>query len=199
MKEKVMTWTKQHWNILAIIISGVFSGGLGSFLTYQSQVSKIDYDSGKDYYTLIIEDNKRLRKENEEISTLKTEVGQLQNAVTLMESAHQDLPVPMWLKDANGKMLALNPSYEEIFLIPRGYVRKDYVGHFDEDVWPKDVANSFTANDRKVFRTGIVYNGFEMVPDAHGVLRKWQVIKYVRYSGRVKIGIGGIAIPIATN
>lgn len=124
------------------------------------------------------------------------EIVQLRNKVELLESAHQDLPLPMWLKDSNGIMMALNSEYEETFLIPNGKSKDDYIGKTDFDVWDKTTATIFNNHDKMVFRTGKKFDGVEEVPDINGDKHKWRIIKYVRYSGRTKIGIAGIALPL---
>ncbi|GIV82560.1 MAG: hypothetical protein KatS3mg051_1914 [Anaerolineae bacterium] len=140
-------------------------------------------------------DNERLREIEQKASDLEREVQRLRYQVLMLESAHQDLPLPMWLKDRDGRMLALNTEYEREFLIPRGYTRDDYIGQYDSAVWPEGIANIFADNDRYVVRTGDVLHTIEPVPDAEGVPRDWIIIKYPRRVSGVVVGVGGIAIP----
>lgn len=133
-------------------------------------------------------DHKRIRR-------LEKQVKSLQSKVTLLESAHQSAPIPMWLKDSFGIMLALNESYEQLFLKPRNYTRDDYLYKGDEAVWPEDLVTEFRRNDLMVARTGEVWKGFETIVDHQGKLTQWQIIKYPRKVDNITIGIAGIAIP----
>lgn len=132
---------------------------------------------------------------SKEMKQLQDEVERLQNKVTLLESSHQDAPIPIWLKDRNGIMLALNPEYEKLFLVPIGKNREDYLYNSDYDIWPEDVAAEYVKNDQYVMRTKETWRGLETIVDHQGERSKWQIIKYPRKAGGVIIGIAGIAIP----
>lgn len=158
-----------------------------------------ELDEFKKVFEIWQKDNERLRIREEkllqEVASLRIEVAELRNKIVLLESAHQDLPLPAWLKDTKGTMLALNPTYEEMFLIPRGYTATDYIGNDDKAVWPPEIAEQYTKHDKMVLRSGKVWRGVENIPNEVGEIEEWNIIKYVRYSGRTKIGIAGIAIP----
>ena len=103
------------WGQILITILLPALGALGQYLLVgRRKEQRIDFD-------LII---KRLDKEHEECKEtnqlLIKKVAMLENKVLLLESAHQSLPVPMWLKAMDGTMLALNPAYERVFLKPNG-------------------------------------------------------------------------------
>lgn len=134
-------------------------------------------------------------KQKEEVRELRKEVERLQNKVTLLESSHQDAPIPIWLKDRNGVMLALNPEYERLFLLPTGKSREDYLHHTDYDVWPEEVAAEYVRNDQMVMRTQQTWRGTETIVDHQGKKTQWIIIKYPRLAGGVLIGIAGMAIP----
>lgn len=158
----------------------------------------------------ILQELGNLREENREIKAkyeaslsqiaeLKLQFAMLEKEWTLkiemFESAHNDLPVPMWLKDEKGKMLSLNGAYEQTFLLPRGFSKDDYIGKYDSDVWPADTAVSWEANDLYVYTTGETWNGTEVVPDKDDNPIVWRITKFVRKANGIKLGIGGIAVP----
>lgn len=144
--------------------------------------------------------NQFTQKWRAKISVLEQQVEKLYKKIQLLESGHQDLPLPMWLKDPSGTMLAVNIAYEETFLLPRGFTSDDYVGKKDTAVWPAETAKVFAKNDRSVYRSGVIWRGTETMPSAAGDHESWKIIKYVRYSpDGQKIGIAGIAIPINGN
>ena len=188
-----------------IIITAISTGVITQIANYLVQRRRIQIDSKKsdnDITMSMMEklelDNKRLREEEETNSKrlveLERRLTELTQTVMLMESAHQDLPLPQWLKDRNGIMLAFNQSYEETFLVPIGVTKNEYIGRSDYDIWPEEIAKQYAINDRKVLLSRVVWEGEEDVQTPDGV-GKWRVIKYPRFSGNILIGIAGIAIP----
>lgn len=132
------------------------------------------------------------------ISELQETISELHAKIILMESASNDLPFPMWLKDIDGRMLYLNAEYEIAFLKPNGKTAKDYIGHYDYDVWDKDVADLFRKND-KMLLTLKNNSSWVVEPIMIGGIdatSQWKILKYIRFVGKTPIGIGGIAIPI---
>ena len=136
-------------------------------------------------------------------ASLQVENENLKTRLLIMESAHQDAPIPMWLKDTTGIMLALNPAYEAEFLAPLGATAKDYVGKTDLEFWQAFVgdeagavvAKDFAANDLHVQATRVMWLGVEKVADASGRIQNYAIMKYPRLEGNFLIGIAGIAIP----
>lgn len=192
---------------LIAAISGVVGGALGGLGTFLVGMKT----SSRDDFRLIIEslqkDNAEIRERighlakdlehtNEERDRLRAQVIDLQQKVILLESDHQDLPLPMWLKDLHGNMLSLNMAYEETFLHPIGKTASEYIGKTDVDIWGKEVGETYLRHDKMVIRTGRTWRGIEEVPDGSGGVVEWSVMKYIRYAGHVKIGVAGLAIPI---
>ncbi len=186
---------------------------IGSLLTYFSTKKKVAHDVEDRFRDDVLREVAELRKRNDdltskneilvrEIAKLKTELKLIEREwsikIALFESAHSDLPLPMWLKDEKGKMLALNDAYERQFLRPFGLSKSDYLNHYDSDVWPQEIAEQFLKHDTKVLESGQVWEGVELVPDPDDerILQKWQIVKYLRTSAGIKIGIGGIAVKI---
>lgn len=118
---------------------------------------------------------------------------QLLMKIAIMESAHNDLPIPQWLKDEKGNILSVNWAYERVFLKPRGYTKAEYKR--DEDCWPEDTVEEFRVNDKLVESTDQAWIGNELVPDENGEKIEWLILKYPRKSGNMFIGISGIAFP----
>lgn len=184
-------------NITTIIVSiiiAVFTGFGSALLTYLSMKKKTTTEQIQLLLENLTKTNKDLvDKEAEnraEILKMHDQIRDLQQTVMLLESAHQDSPLPMWLKDTNGVMLSINSAYEETFNVKRA----QYIGKTDSDIWPIHLAKLFSKNDAMVLRTGRVFHGEETVV-VDEKEENWRVIKYPRYSGKIKIGIAGIAIP----
>lgn len=129
------------------------------------------------------------------IKALEMQVTALEQKVTLLESAHLSSPLPMWIKDVNFVMRSFNQAYIDTFLKPNGIKESDYLHHFDDAVWPADIANEYRANDMLVMNTGRVHDMEEHVIDHQGRRKTIRVIKFPRKVGGMIVGVAGIAIP----
>lgn len=185
-------------NWIQLIVS--FLGG-GSLIGILNFILNRQKQSSEEYITLLEkykEDNDQLRKHEREnrkqLEELKEIVGELRNKLLLMESAHYDLPLPQWLKDNNGVMLAFNTAYEDLFIIPNNMNPADYIGHTDIEFWGEEIGNEYRSNDIKVERSRKPTHVVETVKNVYGDDELWEFFKYPRYAGRTLIGIGGIAI-----
>lgn len=172
---------------LAVISGGLIQAFL-SFLIRKRETNRGDFAQIVNTWK---EDNLRLREENEllrrTLNDHESKIRALQYQVTMLESAHQDLPVPMWLKDLEGNMLSLNKEYEKVFLEPLGKTIDDYIGRKDVDIWPKEVAEKFRNNDEAVLREqGPIHFTDENIG--------YKIIKFPRYASGAIVGIAGIAI-----
>jgi len=191
-----LTWIE----IIAAFIAG---GGIQYILNWLTARKNSDRDD----FTKIVEtwqlDNERLRHENDrlesELNKIRTELADLRAKVILMESAHSDAPLPMWLKDSKGIMLSVNKAYEDAFLIPIGKTASEYIGNTDYSVWPPKIAAEYQKNDAEVLSNGLPWRGVEPVLQSDGTTTDWYILKYVRYAGTIKLGVAGIAIPMRWN
>lgn len=183
------------------VVSGI--GGLKVFeyILGNKKEKRSDFESLINTYK---EDNERLRNEwselRNEVKQLresqlkdKEEIHKLSMQLQLMESAHYDLPVPSWLKDTNGVMLAINPAYEELFLRPLGLNPSDYIGKTDIEFWGEKIGREFMVKDQQVFRQGKSELVIETIPLPNGESARYLTLKYVRMAGNVKIGIAGMS------
>lgn len=60
------------------------------------------------------------------------------------------LPFYSWMKDSEGRFIAISRQVEEIV----GKPRSEILGRTDFDIWPKALAEKYVADDRKVMETG---------------------------------------------
>lgn len=125
------------------------------------------------------------------------EIVTLRNQLMIFESSHSDVPVPIWLKDTEGKMLFLNSEYETTILHPLNKVSDDYIGNTDDAVFPADVAKLFKKHDKTILRKKTPLRFIEHWYDADGHKYEGEVIKYPRFLNKsTVIGIGGIIVGI---
>lgn len=189
--------------IFSTIITFLGGGAAIGFLTWLINNRKDRREGLKQIIDLYKEDNVRLRQEFEELKSLfemhrernivnekqnEQMIQQLRIQVNIMESTHLDLPIPQWLKDTQGIMLSINTAYEDAF----GVKSMDYVGKTDYEIWDKEIADGFTANDKAVMLTKKHIQQQELIRNEFHEGR-WEVVKFPRYEGRTLIGIGGIA------
>ena len=186
---------------MEIVLTGLVSAIIGGVATFFA-LMKFSFIS------TIKDDNERLRlRVNElELRVVASEKEQLEakeretyfkNQITLLETAHHDLPFPQWLKDVNGVMLSVNSAYEKMFLVPINKTAEDYVGATDFDIWPKSVAERFVENDKKARKRDGYWMGIEPIWIKNSDISPyWRIAKYGRFVGNVCVGIAGIAIPV---
>ncbi|MDP6388139.1 MAG: PAS domain-containing protein [Candidatus Pacebacteria bacterium] len=96
------------------------------------------------------------------------------------------------LKDIKGKYLLINSRFEELFHI----TKKEIIGKTDFDVFPKDMAEAFQNNDRKVLGKGGPIEFEEDAPHDDGV-HSYISIKFPLFDSSGSIyGICGISTDI---
>ena len=193
---------------IEIISAAVGGGFLTKLFDYLMNLRKAESD---DFDTIVAQwqqDNERLRQENKEhkdrqdelykkIAEHEKKLSALNAKLLVMESSYMHIPLPSWLKDIDGTMLAVNDAYEMYFLIPNGFVKSDYIGKTDSDVWPENVAQEFIGNDILTLQSEkkIWFGKETILIKDFDVSDNWRVLKYVRYAGNIAVGIAGIAIP----
>lgn len=139
-----------------------------------------------------LEDEIKVLRERENQQAL--EIVKLRNQLIIFESSAIDIPLPMWMKDKEGKMMFLNDHYEDAFLIPRGYTMNDYIGNDDTSVWSDEVAKEFIKNDKEVMRTKKYVRSMETLENVNGDKYLVEILKYPRLINRDVIGISGIVL-----
>lgn len=101
----------------------------------------------------------------------------------------QSVPLPAWVKDKNGMMLYINEHYTRAY----GVSPQDYIGRTDAEVWGRETAERFRANDLAVMESGLPYYAVEPV---HNVVTGRQqfldVLKFPLLLDGSLLGIAGI-------
>lgn len=191
-------------NFIEWSLSGAIAGLAGAVTYLWKQQVKMHGDQieWRDKRISELEDlekegREKIRQLEVKVHKLELEAESMKTRFLIFQSTHDSAPVPMWIKDLNGKVLAANQAYEDLFLKPRGYLLQDYVGHHDSAVWPEDVATEFTNNDERVRKDGLIWDGKETIINEAGARYQCRVIKYPRYAPGMNdpFGIAGIAIP----
>lgn len=94
------------------------------------------------------------------VAGLEAENITLTARLEILSQSQLTAPIPAWIKGVDGRMITLNPAYEDLFLKPYGKKMRDYVGLTDEEFWGglglQEQGKSYWQNDMKVIRTGRV-------------------------------------------
>ena len=189
--------------LLGIFLGGGLVSGVASFLLGRKKNDQDGFQILKQSWKEEFERlEKKVEKAEQAESECLTRYDELDDRFTKLKHAFQihkvsnpELPIPMWKKDLNGVMLALNDAYEEIFLFPLGKTREDYIGSKDEAIWGPEIAAEFKRNDQSVKRKGKSVRLFEHVKTAGETFEEYDIVKYPEKIDGIIVCIGGIAIP----
>lgn len=75
---------------------------------------------------------------------------ELRRIVSMQKNILDGIPDLAWLKDREGRFLAVNQAFEQAC----GIDAQKLIGMTDFDFWPHEVAERFRADDREVMKTG---------------------------------------------
>lgn len=103
-------------------------------------------------------------------------------------------PTTNWAKDEDGRIVFLN-RYAELKFGHKS--RDDWYGKTDFDFWPREAAERFRANDRRVLDADKPEQFFEDSLDADGKLYRWVTILFPYRDRLDRRYVGGIAIDIS--
>jgi PAS domain S-box-containing protein len=85
-----------------------------------------------------------------EISEKKLAERRLQRTLIRQNAILDNIPDMAWLKDKEGKFLAVNGPFARA----RGIAREELLGKTDFDFWPKELAERYRDDDEQVMKTG---------------------------------------------
>lgn len=177
---------------LVLVISSLTSAIV--YLYLKNEKSK---DSDVNKLRKEIEELKEINRNLlEEIALLQREKISVNSRFLAFLQSHDSCPLPMWIKDLNGRYLAVNEAYEKEYLLEKDLTIEKVLGKTDADVWPEHVANEFGDNDKKVLMYSVVMDTTETVPDGVDHKKQIRIIKYPVFSPGIKdpFAVAGIAI-----
>lgn len=101
------------------------------------------------------------------------------------------MPKAAWLKTKDGVFLAINRHYEDLY----SKSVKRTVGQSQSEVWVKDIADQFDANDQEVYSLGAPIVFKERAPTFDHEHRESLFLKFpVRNARGEIVGIGGLEL-----
>ncbi len=107
----------------------------------------------------------------------------------LLSAILDNSPNVVFFKDSGGRYLLANQRYAEVF----GLKLDEILGRTDHDLFSREIADSFRANDRAVLEADRVMRIEEQVPHDEGV-HHFLVSKFPLRDKRGVVGVGGVAI-----
>lgn len=173
-------------SFIQILIAFLAGGGLQTFITWAIRRKKDQRDEMELILNMLQRDNERLRVDNERLLDMERKVHWLEYKIQLLESSGHSLPVPQWLADEKLTLLSANGAFEQVFLVPNGLASADAIGK----PVPKEILETTTTyierfSDKETLSVKGNING-----------SLWQIVLYTKHAGPIKVGIGGLAVPI---
>lgn len=183
------------------LISGGVIFKLGDFLVKKKKADTDGFQILKNawreefekYEEKIDKLNVSIAKLENKVEKLEEENKKLRSVIKSLRQFYPDLPIPLWLKDHNGRMLSLNKAYEEHFLHPLGKSKEDCIGETEDVIWGSEIAKKFKKNDS--IAASQENSNFIFEESLHPLLSKWNFYKYPKFVDGVFIGVGGVALP----
>jgi PAS domain S-box-containing protein len=138
------------------------------------------YSPAKGYFALLFDDITNRKRAEEE----------LRKGQSLQKAILDNIPDIAWLKDRESKFIAVNEPFGKAC----GVAPEELVGKTDFDIWPRDLAERYRADDAEVMQSGQHKRVEEPLVDSAGK-RSWlETIKTPIYDHEGKvIGTTGIA------
>lgn len=93
------------------------------------------------------------------------EIAELRNAREQLREALRHIPLPLYIKDLDGRYLTTNPPFEDLL----GIEETMLLGKTDVEVFPDELAMSLHEADRRLIEGGIAFSEFRNA--GHGVRR----------------------------
>ena len=114
---------------------------------------------------------------------------QLDESKAIYHSLVESLPLNVFRKDRDGRLIFVNSKYCETL----DQTRSELIGKTDEDLFAPELAEKYLKDDKWVLQTGLPLHDIEMHPDNDGKLLYVEVLKAPVKDGRGRrIGIQGM-------
>lgn len=178
-------------------------GGLFTFIINWRSQDRTSYQDLLDRQAIELNELKvrilSLEKENIELTA----------RIEVLTYSSFESPLPAWVKSVDGRMIALNRAYEDLFLIPNNRTVDDYIGKTDEEFWGSlgapEVGRDYWETDLRVLATEKTIRSIQ-TGIFNKVKRDLIVYKYPYYTSygftgnrRQIVGVAGVAVPMEDN
>lgn len=143
-----------------------------------------------------------LRDEKQKVQSLLalgldiTERHKMEQALRLSEQRFRSFmdhsPAIAWIKDADGRHVYANASFERVYRL----TATDWRGKTDMELWPRHIAEQFRANDLRVLAEKRAVHVVEESIDPEGKPHLWSNYKFPVSDPSGKRYVGGIGIDV---
>ena len=158
----------------------------------EQQVRELNEQLEHRVQTRTAELEKAVREREREVAERQHAMDLLARSERLLSDVVNHSTAAIFLKDLDGRYILVNQYYESLF----GVRLADWVGHTDHEIFPREVADTLIANDRRVLASGTATHMEEVVP-TRGQQRTYIVVKFpVRDRLGAIYGVCGIATDI---
>jgi PAS domain S-box-containing protein len=131
--------------------------------------------------------------EGRDITELKQTEAALRESEQRLQAMLDNSTAVIFMKDNQGRYVIINRSYETLFHLDRDQVK----GKTDQDIFPKEIADAFQANDREVLTTGVAIEKEEIAPQDDG-LHTYLSLKFPLFDATGSVyAVCGIATDIS--
>lgn len=145
------------------------------------------------------------KKEKENNNKAKEEIkgvvrAEIKKANGVPFSFIQNMPLPTWCKDVDGRMIWINEEYTKQW----GIKSTEYEGNFDSEIWGTEIAKEYRKNDLEVIISKATIRTVEPVPenprDPNTPIVDWHIWKFPVFDDyKNVIAVGGVAKRVIDN
>jgi PAS domain S-box-containing protein len=131
--------------------------------------------------------------EGRDISERKQTLAALQESEERLQALIDNAGSVIYIKNLEGKYILINDQYETSFHLDREAVK----GKTDHDIFPKDIADTFRANDLAAIAAGVPIESEEVAPQGDG-LHTYLSVKFPLFDSEGQISsVCGISTDIS--
>lgn len=109
----------------------------------------------------------------QDVTAEKEAEGLLRETLLRQAAILDNIPDMAWLKDLNGRYIAVNQQYLKI----KGVREQDVIGRTDHEIWDKKSADHFRENDLRAIQSRTRYQMEDTLVDSDGQERWFDTIK----------------------
>jgi PAS domain S-box-containing protein len=120
--------------------------------------------------------------EGRDISDRKQMMDALQESEQRLQALLDNSTAVIYMKDLQGRYIMINHRYEALFHLDRREVK----GKTDHDIFPKEIADVFQANDREVIAAATAVESEELAPQDDG-LHTYLTVKFPLFDSEGEI------------
>jgi diguanylate cyclase (GGDEF)-like protein/PAS domain S-box-containing protein len=118
--------------------------------------------------------------------------GQLEASKHLLQKFMENSPNTTFVKDHRGRYVFYNGSFADHL----GISQTEWLGRSDDELFPKEVAEKYIAQDQLVINSGQTLEFFDQAEDAKGELRRFRSLKFTYKGLDGRNLLGGVTVDV---